>query len=64
MLKGVSRAVAGDPYQLRIYVPDGFTAKRVELSDGIAATMKTDGNLLTVDFMASTGKDVAWKIFF
>ena len=43
-LRGVSRAVAGDPYQLRIYVPDGFAAKRVELSDGIVATMKTDGN--------------------
>ena len=64
MLRGISRAVAGDPYQLRIYIPDGFTAKRVELSDGIAATMKTDGNLLTVDFTAPTGKDVEWKVFF
>ncbi len=24
MLRGISRAVAGDPYQLRIYIPDGF----------------------------------------
>jgi len=64
MLRGLSRVVAGDPYQLRIYIPDGFTAKRVELSDGIAATMKTDGNLLTVDFTAPTGKDVEWKVFF
>jgi hypothetical protein len=64
MLRGISRAVAGDPYQLRIYVPDGFTARRVELSDGIAATMKTDGNLLTVDFTTPTGKDVEWKVFF
>ncbi len=64
MLRGVSRAVAGDPYQLRTYVPDGFAAKRVELSDGIASTMKTDGSLLTVDFTTSTGKDVEWKIFF
>jgi hypothetical protein len=64
MLKGTSRAVAGDPYQLRIYVPDGFTAQRVELSDGITATMKTDGNLLTVDFTASTANDVDWKVFF
>ena len=64
MLKGVSRAVAGDLYQLRIYIPEGFAAKRVELSDGIAATMKTDGNLLTVDFTTSTGKDVEWKMYF
>ena len=27
MLRGVSRAVAGDPYQLRIYVPDGFSGE-------------------------------------
>jgi hypothetical protein len=64
MLRGVSRAVAGDPYQLRIYIPDGFIARRVELSDSIAATLKTDGNLLVVDFKAPTGKDVDWKVFF
>jgi len=64
MLTGTSRAVAGDPYQLRIYVPDGFTAKRVDLSDNIAATMKTNGNLLMVDFTTSTGKDVDWKVAF
>jgi hypothetical protein len=64
ILRGISRAVAGDPYQLRIYVPDGFGVKRVELTDGLTAAMKTDGNLLTVDFKSSTGKDVEWKIFF
>ena len=64
MLRGVSRAVAGDPYQLRIYVPDGFTAKRVELSEGLAAKMAADAHLLTVDYTSSTGKDVEWKVFF
>ena len=64
VLKGVSRAVAGDPYQLRIYVPEGFSVKRAELSDGLKASLKTDGNLLTVDYNSSTGKDVEWKIFF
>jgi hypothetical protein len=64
VLRGVSRAVAGDPYQLRIYVPDGFSAKRVDLSAGITGSMKTDGNLLTVDFTAPTGNDVQWKVFF
>jgi hypothetical protein len=56
--------VAGDPYQLRIYVPDGFIAKRVELTDGLTAEMKTDGSLLTVDCKSSSGKDVEWKVFF
>jgi hypothetical protein len=64
MLRGVSRAVAGDPYQLRIFVPEGFSAKRVELSDGLEAAMKTEGNLLTVDYKTATGKDVEWKVFF
>jgi hypothetical protein len=63
-LRGVSRAVAGDPYQLRVYAPDGFTAQRVELSDNLAATMRTDGNLLMVDFTTTTGKDVEWKVSF
>jgi hypothetical protein len=63
-LRGTSRAVAGDPYQLRIYVPEGFSAQRVELSDGLAAAMKTEGSLLLVDFTTSTGKDVEWKVVF
>jgi hypothetical protein len=36
----------------------------VELSGGLAATMKTDGNLLTVDFTATTGNDVTWQVYF
>jgi hypothetical protein len=64
LLHGVSRAVAGDPYQLRIYLPDGFNGKRVELPAGMTGTMKTDGSLLTVDFTAPTGDDVAWKVYF
>lgn len=64
MLRGISRAVAGDPYQLRIYVPDGFDAKRVELTEGLTAAMKTDQNLLTVDVKSSSGNDVQWKVFF
>jgi hypothetical protein len=64
MLRGVSRAVANDPYQLRFYVPEGFTAKRVELSGGLTGKMATEGRLLTVDYTASTGNDVEWKVFF
>jgi hypothetical protein len=64
MLRGISRAVAGDPYQLRIYVPDGFAAKRVELSGGLAAKMAITDHLLTVDCTTSTGTDVEWKVFF
>jgi hypothetical protein len=64
MLRGTSRAVAGDPYQLRIYVPDGFAAKRVELSGGLTPKMANEGPLLTVDYTTTTGNDVEWKVFF
>jgi hypothetical protein len=64
VLRGASRAVAGDPYQLRIYLPEGFAAQRVELSDGIVPRMATSEHLLTVDLTSSTGKDVDWKVFF
>jgi hypothetical protein len=64
VLRGVSRAVAGDPYQLRIYVPDGFAAQRVELSGGLTARMATADHLLTVDYTASSGNDVEWKVYF
>lgn len=64
VLQGTSRAIAGDPYQLRIYVPGGFQAQRAEVSDGITAEMRTEGNLLAVNFTSSTGNDVEWKVFF
>ena len=64
VLRGISRAVAGDPYQLRIYLPDGFAAKRVELSEGLTPSVAHDEHLLTVDFTSSTGRDVDWKVFF
>jgi hypothetical protein len=49
---------------LRIYVPEGFSAKRVELSGGLAATMSTDGPLLRVSTTPTSGDDVEWKVFF
>jgi hypothetical protein len=61
ILQGVSRAVAGDPYQLRIYVPDGLSARSVKPAD---ATMRMDGRLLTVDLIASTGEDLEWMVLF
>lgn len=64
MLKGVSRAVAGDPYQLRIYVPEGYSVKKVELSNKLTAGIKTEGNLLTVDYNSPTGADVEWTVYF
>ena len=63
-LSGLSRAVSGDPYQLRIYVPAGFSLERVNLSGGLKAVTNTDGQLLTVDFTTSDDSDVTWSVFF
>jgi len=49
---------------LRIYLPDGFAAKRVGLSEGLTPKMATNEHLLTVDLTSSTGKDVDWTVFF
>lgn len=63
-MSGVSRAVSGDPYQLRIYVPAGYRFDRVELPSNLSAKPVMEGNLLTVDYTTSTGDDVAWNIDF
>ena len=63
-LSGLSRAVSGDPYQLRIYAPEGFSLDRVELTDGLKAATATDGQLLTVDFTTTGDTDVAWSVYF
>jgi len=63
-LRGVSRAVSGDPYQLRVYVPPGYQFDRVEVPAGLTAKPSMEGNLLNVDFTTSTGDDVPWSCFF
>jgi hypothetical protein len=49
---------------LRIYAPDGFWAERMELSGGVTAKIAGSEPLLTVDYTASTGNEVEWKVFF
>jgi hypothetical protein len=64
VLRGTSRAVAGDPYQLRIWLPESFSPQRVEVSGGIVAGMRKEGSLLLVEFTAESGEDVDWKVYF
>lgn len=63
-LRGLSRSVSGDPYQLRIYVPNEYTFDRVELEPKLGAKSSTDGNLLTIDYTSPTAGDVAWRVRF
>jgi len=63
-LRGTSRAVSGDPYQLRIYIPDGYHFNSVDMPQGLKATTTTDGGLLSVDYTTPTDDDVSWTVSF
>jgi hypothetical protein len=56
--------VAGDPYQLRIYVPAGYRLERVAVPAGLKAATAMNGELLTVEYTASSGDDVPWSVHF
>lgn len=72
-LGGRSKVVAGDPYQLRIFVPQAAgtnwkaTAATVSEADrqaGVTVAMKQDGPLLRVDISSPTSREVAWSVVF
>ena len=63
-LHGVCRAVSGDPYQLRIFVPDGYCFDSLDLANDIEATADVSGNLLTVEYTTSADDDVSWNVNF
>jgi len=63
-LSGVSRAVGGDPYQLRVFVPAGYRFDRLELPTGLTGKAHTEGDLLLVDYTTASEDDVAWHIRF
>ena len=55
-LSGVSRVVAGDPYKVRIFVPDGFKAK--------GENIFTKGNLAELSISSPTSKKLRWQVTF
>jgi hypothetical protein len=64
VLRGLSRAVSGDPYELRIWLPAGYRLEQAELPAGLTATTKMQGDLLLVDYTTSTDNDVEWAMHF
>ncbi len=58
-LRGISRAVSGAPYQLRIYIPDGYHFDSVDLANDLKATTISDGSLMIVQYATSTDDDVS-----
>ena len=72
-LGGRSKVVAGDPYQLRIFVPQAAgaggkaVAATVSQSDrqaGVSVAMKQDGPLVRIDINSPTSREVAWSVVF
>jgi hypothetical protein len=62
-LSGTSKLVEGDPYQLRIFVPAGYTFAVAEAA-GLPLSAKATGGLLAVDFLSPSNQEVEWKLRF
>ena len=62
-LRGRSAVVGEDPYELRVFVPEGFELAGAKV-EGLVVTMGDDGPLVLVRFTAPADHDVAWAVQF
>jgi hypothetical protein len=62
-LSGESQVVAGDPYELRVYCPDGYAAKNVTASSGAVAYTQ-DGSRLRVRVTPESTGTIRWSVRF
>jgi len=60
-LSGISKVVQDDPYELRVFVPEGYVFDEAEAGD-LTVEAKMDGPVLLVDFAAPASRDVAWQV--
>ncbi|MCX7015628.1 MAG: hypothetical protein NTW86_24260 [Candidatus Sumerlaeota bacterium] len=56
-LRGASKVVGGDPYQLRVFVPRGYTWTAAE-AEGLDVKTSVNGPLLEANFAAPESRDV------
>ena len=64
VLKGKSVLVPGDPYDLYVTVPNGFTFKRFEAVGADSTTSEIQGNLRICRIRFEQGGALSWKITF
>jgi hypothetical protein len=70
LLSGVSRVVAGDPYELRISVPDAATKASVigispdDKAAGVTTSGKQEGTWVRVVLNSPKNREVSWQITF
>jgi len=63
-LAGVSKMVAGDPYEIVLYVPDGYEVSN-EGNKKLNRDLKKEGmNLWVIQFNPGTTGEVAWSVTF
>jgi hypothetical protein len=67
VLSGISSVVGGDPYQLRIAVPNNIQNSYLAVGaevDSVPFTLRQDSNFITLDFTSLTSEQVPWRIQF
>jgi hypothetical protein len=62
-LSGVSRVVQDDPYELRVFLPEGYALAEAQAAH-LTVETKTDEPLLLARFTSPASQDVAWRIRF
>ena len=64
-LSGRSKIVGGDPYELRIVLPDAnWTAGATEVSGGATAGLMQADNLVRATIQSANGGEVSWRVRF
>ncbi|MES2996219.1 MAG: hypothetical protein V4733_05345 [Verrucomicrobiota bacterium] len=63
-LSGVSQVIGADPYELRIIVPEGYTAGEVKLSTGEKPEVSNEPGLLRVKFTPAKSGTANWSVAF
>ena len=62
-LSGRSRLVAGDPYEIYVHVPPGFSAESAAC-DGATVPVQRDGSVARFGCRADSSRDIAWRLSF
>jgi hypothetical protein len=65
-LSGISRVVANDPYELRMFVPLGENSWQVGevTANGLKADFKQEGPRVRASFTSPTNREVRWRMKF
>lgn len=63
ILSGRSRVVAGDIYELRIIVPEGYQLEKAKFNVELMKMVK-EGRLVRINYRSSVTDVIAWSVWF